>query len=100
MYHAISPFSSFLSYTSLDYALMEEHIDVAQFMIEQGGLSITGIQDIAALKIQVSAVLLCEVSCFTVKLQAVFRGYRVRKTFLDRKKLLMKHEQLRKDAAK
>merc|ERR1711976_373092 len=49
----------------------------------QGGLSITGIQDIAALKIQ-----------------AVFRGYRVRKTFLERKKLLMKHEQLRKDAAK
>ena len=33
-------------------------------------------------------------------LQATFRGYRVRKTFLERKMLLMKHEQLRKDAAK
>ena len=33
-------------------------------------------------------------------LKAVFRGYRIRKTFLERKKLLMKHEQLRKDAAK
>ncbi|KAK2142467.1 hypothetical protein LSH36_951g03000 [Paralvinella palmiformis] len=70
-------------YTPLDYALMGEHYDVAQYMIEQGALSITGIQDIAALKIQ-----------------AVFRGYRVRKTFVERKRLLMKHEQLRKDAAK
>lgn len=37
----------------LDYALMGEHHEVAQFMIEQGGLSITGIQDIAACKVQV-----------------------------------------------
>ena len=37
-----------------DYALMGEHHEVAQFMIEQGGLSITGIQDIAACKVQVS----------------------------------------------
>ncbi|XP_052080740.1 inversin-like [Mytilus californianus] len=40
-------------YTPLDYALMGEHHDVAQYMIEQGALSITGIHDIAALKIQV-----------------------------------------------
>ena len=40
-------------YTPLDYALMGEHHDVAQYMIEQGALSITGIQDIAATKIQV-----------------------------------------------
>lgn len=33
---------------------MGEHHDVAQYMIEQGALSITGIQDIAATKIQVS----------------------------------------------
>ncbi len=52
-------------------------------MMECGALSITGIQAIAASKIQ-----------------AVYRGYRVRKTFLERKKLLMKHEQLRKDAAR
>ena len=32
---------------------MGEHMEVAQYMVEQGGLSITGIQDIAALKIQV-----------------------------------------------
>ena len=37
-----------------DYALMGEHHEVAQFMIEHGGLSITGIQDIAACKVQVS----------------------------------------------
>ncbi|XP_023931035.1 inversin-like isoform X1 [Lingula anatina] len=70
-------------YTPLDYALMGEHREVSQFMIEQGALSINGIQELAACKIQSN-----------------FRGYRVRKTFLERKKLLMKHEQLRKDAAK
>lgn len=35
---------------------MGEHHDVAQYMIEQGALSITGIQDIAAQKIQVSVL--------------------------------------------
>ena len=40
-------------YTPLDYALMGEHFEVAQYMIEHGAVSITGIQDIAALKIQV-----------------------------------------------
>ena len=70
-------------YTPLDYALMGEHHDVAQFMIEQGSLSITGIQEIAASKIQSS-----------------YRGFSVRKNFKERKQLMMKHEQLRKDAAK
>ncbi|CAL1532046.1 unnamed protein product [Lymnaea stagnalis] len=70
-------------YTPLDYALMGEHHEVAQYMIEQGALSITGIQDIAAQKIQ-----------------SAFRGYRVRKAFIERKKLLMKHEKLKKEAAR
>ncbi|XP_052812830.1 inversin-like isoform X2 [Mya arenaria] len=70
-------------YTPLDYALMGEHHEVAQYMLEQGALSITGIQDIAALKIQ-----------------SAFRGYRVRKTFKENKRLLMKHEQLKKEAAR
>ncbi|XP_038071832.1 inversin-like [Patiria miniata] len=69
--------------TPLDYALLNEHHHVAQYMIEQGALSITGIRDMAAIRVQ-----------------AYFRGYRVRKTFVERKQLLMKHEQLRKDAAK
>lgn len=34
---------------------MGEHHDVAQYMLEQGALSITGIQDLAALSIQVSS---------------------------------------------
>ena len=70
-------------YTPLDYALMGEYFEVCQFLIEHGAVSITGIQDVAA-----------------VKIQAWFRGVRVRRTFLGRKKLLMKHEQLRKVAAK
>ncbi|XP_041104124.1 inversin isoform X2 [Polyodon spathula] len=70
-------------YTPLDYALLGEHHEVIQFMLEHGALSIAAIQDIAASKIQ-----------------AVYKGYKVRKAFQERKNLLMKHEQLRKDAAK
>ncbi|XP_043835482.1 inversin [Dromiciops gliroides] len=69
-------------YTPLDYALLGEHHEVIQFMLEHGALSIAAIQDIAAFKIQ-----------------AVYKGYKVRKAFQDRKNLLMRHEQLRKDAA-
>ncbi|XP_054237786.1 inversin [Indicator indicator] len=69
-------------YTPLDYALLGEHHEVIQFMLERGALSIAAIQDIAAFKIQ-----------------AVYKGYKVRKAFQERKNLLMKHEQLRKDAA-
>ncbi|XP_058158592.1 inversin isoform X2 [Dasypus novemcinctus] len=69
-------------YTPLDYALLGERHEVIQFMLERGALSIAAIQDIAACKIQ-----------------AVYKGYKVRKAFQDRKNLLMKHEQLRKDAA-
>uniref|UniRef100_A0A4W3JGN8 Inversin n=1 Tax=Callorhinchus milii TaxID=7868 RepID=A0A4W3JGN8_CALMI len=70
-------------YTPLDYALLGEHQEVIQYMLEHGALSIAAIQDIAASKIQ-----------------AVYKGYKVRKAFQERKNLLMKHEQLRKDAAK
>ncbi|XP_043921544.1 inversin [Protopterus annectens] len=70
-------------YTPLDYALLGEHHEVIQFMLEHGALTISAIQDIAAAKIQ-----------------AVYKGYKVRKAFQERKNLLMKHEQLRKDAAK
>ncbi|XP_077139929.1 inversin [Ranitomeya variabilis] len=69
-------------YTPLDYALLGGHQEVIQFMFEHGALSIAAIQDIAASKIQ-----------------AVYKGHKVRRAFRDRKNLLMKHEQLRKDAA-
>ncbi|KAM4018902.1 LOW QUALITY PROTEIN: inversin [Anomaloglossus baeobatrachus] len=69
-------------YTPLDYALLGGHQEVIQFMLEHGALSIAAIQDIAASKIQ-----------------AVYKGHKVRRAFRDRKNLLMKHEQLRKDAA-
>ncbi|XP_072365021.1 inversin isoform X1 [Scyliorhinus torazame] len=70
-------------FTPLDYALLGEHQEVIQYMLEHGALSIAAIQDIAASKVQ-----------------AVYKGYMVRKAFQERKNLLMKHEQLRKDAAK
>ncbi|KAG8554680.1 hypothetical protein GDO81_003861 [Engystomops pustulosus] len=69
-------------YTPLDYALLGGHQEVIQFMLEHGALSIAAIQDIAASKIQ-----------------AVYKGHKVRRAFRERKNLLMKHEQLRKDAA-
>lgn len=40
-------------YTPLDYAFMGEHYEVAQYLVEHGGLSIRGIQEIAAVKVQV-----------------------------------------------
>ncbi|XP_029306564.1 inversin isoform X2 [Cottoperca gobio] len=70
-------------YTPLDYALLGGHSEVTQFMLEDGALSIAAIQDIAAASIQ-----------------AVYKGYTVRKAFRERKQLLMRHEQLRKDVAK
>ncbi|KAJ0000380.1 hypothetical protein NQD34_012222 [Periophthalmus magnuspinnatus] len=70
-------------YTPLDYALLGGHSEVTQFMLEHGALSIAAIQDIA-----------------TATIQAVYKGYTVRKAFRERKQLLMRHEQLRKDAAK
>ncbi|XP_056618083.1 inversin [Triplophysa dalaica] len=70
-------------YTPLDYALLGEHQELTQFLLEHGALSIAAIQDIAASSIQ-----------------ALYKGYKVRLTFKERKKLLMRHEQLRKDAAK
>ncbi|XP_040297956.1 inversin [Bufo bufo] len=69
-------------YTPLDYALLGGHQEVIQFMLEHGALSIAAIQYIAASKIQ-----------------AVYRGHIMRRTFRHKKNLLMKHEQLRKDAA-
>ncbi|XP_048117745.1 inversin isoform X3 [Alosa alosa] len=70
-------------YTPLDYALLGEHQELTQYLLEHGAMSIAAIQDIAACSIQ-----------------ALFKGYRVRRAFKERKNLLMRHEQLRKDAAK
>ncbi|XP_062395551.1 inversin isoform X3 [Sardina pilchardus] len=70
-------------YTPLDYALLGEHQELTQYLLEHGAMSIAAIQDIAACSIQ-----------------ALFKGYRVRRAFRERKNLLMRHEQLRKDAAK
>ena len=52
-------------YTPLDYALMGDYQDVCQYLIEQGALSITGIEHIAATKIQVG-VDICEVISFSM----------------------------------
>ena len=42
-------------FTPLDYALLNDHHEVSQYMVEQGALSITGIRDMAATRIQVSS---------------------------------------------
>uniref|UniRef100_A0A8B9K5L5 Inversin n=1 Tax=Astyanax mexicanus TaxID=7994 RepID=A0A8B9K5L5_ASTMX len=63
-------------YTPLDYALLGEHQEVTQFLLEHGAMSIAAIQDIAASTIQ-----------------ALYKGYKVRRAFKERKNLLMRHEQ-------
>uniref|UniRef100_A0A8C8DLN3 Inversin n=1 Tax=Oryzias sinensis TaxID=183150 RepID=A0A8C8DLN3_9TELE len=67
--------------TTVEAAHLGKRLEVTQFMLENGALSIAAIQDIAAASIQ-----------------AVYKGYMVRKAFRERKQLLMRHEQLRKDA--
>ena len=42
--------------TPLDYAIIGQHQDVAQLLIEQGALSISSIQELAAIMLQVSEV--------------------------------------------
>ncbi|XP_067019764.1 inversin-like [Acropora muricata] len=75
-YKAFPNFTDTARLTPLDYAIMGDHQDVAQYMIEQGGFTINGIQDIAATTIQ---------KCW--------RGYVFRKGF--HKDLLVRHEQMR-----
>jgi len=67
-------------FSPLDGALLGGHNDVAQLLIEHGGLSINRIQDVAASVIQ-----------------AAFRGYRVRKSFQEKMNLMIQHDQLRKE---
>ncbi|TRY84588.1 hypothetical protein DNTS_001326 [Danionella cerebrum] len=59
------------------------HMEHTEESTRHGALSIAAIQDIAASSIQ-----------------SLYKGYKVRRAFRERKKLLMRHEQLRKDAAK
>lgn len=40
--------------TPLDYAIIGQHQEVAQLLIEQGALSISSIQELAAIMLQVS----------------------------------------------
>eukprot|EP00795_Rhopilema_esculentum_P013394 gene13394-4257_t len=69
--------------TPLDYAIVREHQDVAQFMIEHGAFTIAGIQDEAATVIQ-----------------ATWRGYSWRKSFEERKQFLILHEKRRRETKK
>uniref|UniRef100_A0A8B9K3X0 Inversin n=1 Tax=Astyanax mexicanus TaxID=7994 RepID=A0A8B9K3X0_ASTMX len=55
-------------YTPLDYALLGEHQEVTQFLLEHGAMSIAAIQDIAASTIQ-----------------ALYKGYKVRRAFKEQK---------------
>jgi len=64
--------------TPLDSALMAEQTEIVAAVMESGGFTITRIHNIAATRVQ-----------------AYFRGYRIRKVFRERRKLFVKHEQLR-----
>lgn len=77
--------------TPLDSALMAEQKEVAAVVLKHGGVTIARIHNVAATRIQV----LGEGFEWTQTLQACYRGYRIRKMFRERKKLFVKHEQLR-----
>ena len=62
---------------------MGEHHGIVQYLIEHGALSITGIQDLAASRIQ-----------------AAVRGYLYRKTCMQREILFIEHERRLKNPAK
>jgi len=64
--------------TPTDSALMDDNQDIVSVLLEHGGVRITRIYNIAATRIQ-----------------AYWRGYRIRKSFYKRKKLFVKHEQLK-----
>merc|ERR1719354_1284475 len=61
--------------TPLDHALLISNDEMAQYLMEQGAFSSETIRNIAAARIQ-----------------AYYRGYKMRKDFLRRKNLLMEHE--------
>merc|ERR1712183_1191624 len=61
--------------TPLDHALLINNDEMAQYLMEQGAFSSETIRNIAAARIQ-----------------AYYRGYKMRKDFLRRKNLLMEHE--------
>ncbi|RDD37644.1 Inversin [Trichoplax sp. H2] len=69
--------------TPLDYAIMDERLDTAQYLIEHGALTITSIQDLSATTIQ-----------------AFYRGYRVRKNIKEQRRLMQAHERLKSDTKK
>ena len=100
--------------TPLDYAIISEFQEIAQYLIEKGAFSISGIQELAAVNIQVSTVdyvwgihvhtythLVCR-WCFPhvfsglfcpVLIQKCYRGYRTRKYVAQLRASLPAHKE-------
>ena len=65
--------------TPLDVAYTNNHSDIAKFLESKGGLTMEKIIRMAATRIQ-----------------ALYRSYRIRKSFMEHRDLLLRHERLRR----
>ena len=65
--------------TPLDLTLSNNHSDIAKYLESRGGLTMEKIIRISATRIQ-----------------ALYRSYRIRKSFMEHRELLLKHERLLK----
>ena len=63
--------------TPLDFSVARQHGDIAKFLGANGALTMAKIVGIAATRIQ-----------------ALYRSYRIRKSFIEHRDLLLKHERL------
>ena len=66
--------------TPLDYAIIEDHQDVSCYLTENNADTIASLKDLIATKIQ-----------------AIWKGYKFRKAFKDKRELLHKHQSLRQN---
>ncbi|XP_057300328.1 inversin-B-like [Hydractinia symbiolongicarpus] len=65
--------------TPLDYSILEDHQDVAFYLTENNAYTAASLKDLSAMKIQ-----------------AVWRGYKFRRHFHEKKQLFLKHEIIRR----
>ncbi len=111
--------------TSLHYACKNGHLDVVKFLVSQAGVYINPAcsvsrsseffttpldlalsnknqsEDIVSLLVSNGALTMEKiVRIAATRIQALYRSYRIRKSFIEHRDLLLRHERLRRQKAK